>query len=525
MDVSIYWSDVVDDLNARDHSGTPILADQAGPTRTSRAGAIAMLAVHDAFFGIQGQPTYLSSVPPAVALASPQFAAGVACAQVLSVLYPKQRAFIEERLASAPRGTGNPNTAATYGEAIAEALIALRQGDAAFDERSPTRPSHVASPAYGHHRPDPMSPGQGFLNAFWGEMPFFATPAPVFLAPPPGLDAATGVLTPTDPVYAAHHQEIYLMGGSPTSSVTTRAPEESLIAVFWAYDGSQKLGTPPRIYNRIIKTISTQKGLTEAENVKLLALANVAMADAGIHAWFYKFHYDLWRPVLGVREHEPFFGPSADPGAARLPFSDVFWKPLGAPKTNELTTTGFTPNFPSYPSGHATFGAAVLHITRLYLASIGKATLYPDGSDDVGFDFISEELDGVTRDVDGSVRTRHVRRFASLLQAIVENSVSRVYLGVHWRFDGTTGGYDSDGPGGEGPSATFNPDPDSVVVPRDSIGGVPLGLDIAEAIFNNNNGLKPSTASLAKGVPPPPATPYKAEPLGCRRRDKKDKKK
>ncbi|HEX5745763.1 MAG TPA: phosphatase PAP2 family protein, partial [Archangium sp.] len=191
----------------------------------------------------------------------------------------------------------------------------------------------------------------------------------------------------------------------------------------------------------------------------------------------------------------------------------------GAPKTNELTTTGFTPNFPAYPSGHATFGAAVLHITRLYLASIGKATLNPDGSDDVGFDFISEEFDGVSRDVDGSVRTRHVRRYASLLQAIVENSVSRVYLGVHWRFDGTTGGYDSDG---KGPSATFNPDPDSVVVPRDSIGGVPLGLGIAEAIFNN--GLKPSTASLAQGVPPPPATPSKEEPLG-RRRDKKDKKK
>lgn len=45
-----------------------------------------MLAVHDAFFGIQGQPTYLSSVPPADSSASPQFAVAVACAKVLSWL-------------------------------------------------------------------------------------------------------------------------------------------------------------------------------------------------------------------------------------------------------------------------------------------------------------------------------------------------------------------------------------------------------------------------------------------------------
>ena len=520
-DAATYWNDVVDDLNARDHTGSPIPGDQAGPTRTSRAGALAMLAVHDAYFGIQGQPTYLSSVPLADALASPQFAAAIACAQVLSVLYPKQRAFIDERLASAPRGTGNTVTAATYGRAIAEALISLRQGDAVFDERHPSRPSHVPTPAYGHHRPDPMNPNQGFLGAFWGEMPFFATPAPVFLAPPPGLDAASGVLNPTNPVYAAHHEEIYHLGGSPTSSETTREPEETVIGVFWAYDGAQKLGTPPRLYNRLVKTISRQKALTEEQNVKLLTLVNVAMADAGIHAWFYKFHYDLWRPVLGVREHDPRFGPSADPGAARLPFSDPFWTPFGAPRTNERVSGGFTPNFPAYPSGHATFGAAVMHITRLYLASIGKAKVYADGTDDIAFDFLSEELDGVARDADGSVRTRHVRRFSSLLQALVENSVSRVYLGVHWRFDGMSGGYDSDGPGGEEPSAVFDPDEDSLVVPRDAIGGVPLGLDIAEAIFKN--GLKPSTASLANGVPPPP-TPDTAEPMGCRRRRKKNQK-
>jgi vanadium chloroperoxidase len=41
------------------------------------------------------------------------------------------------------------------------------------------------------------------------------------------------------------------------------------------------------------------------------------------------------------------------------------WLPLGAPLTN-ATGKNFTPHFPAYPSGHATFGAAAFHITRRF---------------------------------------------------------------------------------------------------------------------------------------------------------------
>jgi len=520
MDSALYWNDVIDDLNARDHTSVPVPgccepleqrapADQAGPTRTSRAGAIAMLAVHDAYFGIQGSVNpkpYLPALPAADPTASPQFAAAVACAQVLSWLYPKHRAFITEKLATAPRGTLDTIKAATYGRAVADALLQRRKDDALFDERHPTRPAHVPTPAYGHHRPDPTNPDQGFLSAYWGRMPFFATPSAVYLAPPPGMNA-DGVVDPVDPVYKVHHEEVFKRGCSPTSSVTTRTPEETVIGLFWAYDGAQKLGTPPRLYNRVVKAISKKYGLEEPQNVRLLTLVNVAMADAGIHAWFYKYHYDLWRPIVGIREYTRSYGPSAEPGAKRLPFTDPFWKPLGAPRTNEPDPRrgNFSPDFPAYPSGHATFGAAAMHITRCYLNSIGKAKLNTDGSDDVTFDFLSEELDGMARDLDGSIRTRHVRPFPSLLHAIVENSVSRVYLGVHWRFDGTTGGYEPDGSGSQPPSAVFDPNA-RLVVPRDHIGGVPLGLEIAEAIFTS--GLTPSSESLAGGPPSPPSGAY-----------------
>ncbi|WP_342153096.1 hypothetical protein [Methylorubrum sp. SB2] len=44
-------------------------------------------------------------------------------------------------------------------------------------------------------------------------------------------------------------------------------------------------------------------------------------------------------------------------------------------------------------------------------------------------------MNGRNVDPDGSVRTAH-RRTLNLTKAIAENIESRVWLGVHWRFDG-----------------------------------------------------------------------------------------
>ena len=83
------------------------------------------------------------------------------------------------------------------------------------------------------------------------------------------------------------------------------------------------------------------------------------------------------------------------------------WLPLGAPNTNRLAKN-FTPNFPAYPSGHATFGAAAFHITRLFYDDVKM-----ERSDDLfdGLDFVSDEFNGVNTDNKGTVRPRHRRKF------------------------------------------------------------------------------------------------------------------
>jgi PAP2 superfamily len=196
--------------------------------------------------------------------------------------------------------------------------------------------------------------------------------------------------------------------GSPTP--TERSDEQSQIGVYWGYDGTPGLGTPPRLYNQIAVHIADQMGANEVELARLLALLNTAMADAGIACWEAKYVFAFWRPITALRA-------TFDPD----------WTPFGAQASNS-GGPNFTPPFPAYTSGHATFGGSVFEVLRRFF-----------GTDYIAFSFVSDELNGVTRDNRGNVRPLVGRRFASLSQAEEENGQSRIYLGIHWAFDKTGG--------------------------------------------------------------------------------------
>jgi vanadium chloroperoxidase len=249
-----------------------------------------------------------------------------------------------------------------------------------------------------------------------------------------------------------------------TVTANRRTVDETLIGVFWGYDGSRELGTPPRLYNQIVREVATQRANTPAQNARLFALINVAMADAGILAWDQKYIHDFWRPVVGIREHDVSMGPTGQGNNDIDEECQPDWLPLGAPSTNS-TNKNVTPNFPAYPSGHATFGAAAFHITRLfYGVAVGNRN--PDNLLQ-GLEFVSDEHNGVNKDNKGTVRPRHIRNFPNgLWQMILENGRSRVFLGVHWVFDAFA------------VNQAGNPNL------AQNVGGVPLGITIAEDIFN-----------------------------------------
>ena len=481
-DAITYWNAVAQEANRVTHTtGDSREAGARGPAGSSRAFAIVHLAMHDAYFSINPSATfgtYLAGLPTPPPGASADAAVAAAAHATLSALYPAQKAYFDAQHAAA----GLSGTAPSLFDGHAQGLfVAGKILDARKNDPTTGDDGYAASVAPGSHRPDPDNPGQGYHAPNYGARArCFAVNAPrPTLDPPPKL----GSLEYNDALVEVRAKGIApeLMATLPAGT-TARTPAETLVGLFWAYDGAKGLGTPPRLYNQIVRQVAEAQGNTVDQNARLFALVNAALGDAGILAWDVKYVHDLWRPVVGIREHDPSMGPAGSPGNVLDADCDLGWLPLGAPKTNEPGQKNFTPPFPAYPSGHATFGAAALQATRRFynVTADGPDTLAKDPTTGNNLSFVSEELNGANTDNRGTVRPRHTREFPDGLWGMIEeNGLSRVLLGVHWVFDAfmrdpATGGMDL----------------------TQNIGGVPLGLAIAnDPGLDATNGLVQANAA------------------------------
>ncbi len=429
MDAILFWNGVCLDANKIDFTtDKPEInpaPEQGGPTRTSRAFAIVHLAMYDAYIAIAGGgKTYLmystAELPSVTGVPAAQAAVAAAACQTLIALFPRQRdRFVKQHLDFMTMlGSGDPGIEAglAWGRIVAAKMLAARANDGSNVPDDQYAPS--AEP--GKHRVDPLNPGQKFLGPLWGQVSPF------------GINNLTAVVPGTPPpamTDARYTSDFAAVASSGALNSTTRTQRQTAKGLFWAYDGARNIGLPPRLYNQVVRAITTKLGtVTEQQNARLFAMINVAMADAGIQCWHEKYIYNLWRPVLGVREADPGWGPTGKGDGNSATQGDPYWLPFGAPRTNQPGMTSFTPHFPAYPSGHASFGTAALHLAEKELA-------LPKG---FTFEFVSDELNGESIDRDGSVRTRFSASM-TIADAIEENVLSRVYLGVHWEFDGREG--------------------------------------------------------------------------------------
>jgi hypothetical protein len=182
--------------------------------------------------------------------------------------------------------------------------------------------------------------------------------------------------------YATDFNETKLWG---SFSSPVRSPDETLYSLFW------NASTAPYYWNQIALSLAAENDLTFSQRARLLALVNVAMADAGIGCWDAKLHYLFWRPITAIREPTATtINPATSP--------DPDWNALFA-----------TPPHPDYPSGHSCVSGAASKVLLNY---------FGEGN---SFSVTSDVMLGVTR------------YFSSIKAATDEIKNARVFAGIHFR--------------------------------------------------------------------------------------------
>jgi hypothetical protein len=425
----IRWNEIANSCSALDHAPVPpgdprIFGQQLGPGRQSRAMAIVHVAIFDAINAIEGRYRSFTGIPRVHDHTSVDAAIAQAAHDTLVFLYPSQAAACDQDLAEdlddIPDGNAKARGIA-LGRRAAAAIVALKRNDGSAHTELRLGIEWFTSDLPGRWRQDPISQVPIALGVRWGEVhPFVLRSASQFrIPPPPALNSQE---------YTRAFREVKRLGGDGIVTPTQRTDDQTIAGIYWGYDGTPNLGAPPRLYNQIAMQIADERNTNNVlEVARLMALVNVAMCDSGIAAWESKYFYDVWRPITGIREADRGTGPTGRGDGNPNTRGDITFTPLGAPASN-ATGPNFTPPFPAYPSGHATFGAALFQTLRNFY-----------GTDRIRFTFVSDEFNGVTKDNQGNVRPLIPRSFRNLSEAEEENGQSRIYLGIHWSFDKTEG--------------------------------------------------------------------------------------
>ncbi|MAI73400.1 MAG: chloroperoxidase [Rhodopirellula sp.] len=408
-DVVLQWNDRFTDV-------AKATTSNQNPGYASRAMAMLNIAIYDALsLASNGSSEtyfdYSAILNPSSSNLRPDVVASHAAQTVLQSLYPDGSDILNgsmDEMFEAHSRDPRFEASRSLGEMIGNEVLAARANDGSDAE---TVYNHESGA--GTFQTDPLNPDISVWGPAWGSVDPFAISAVEDFRP---------VTTPdlTSEQYAASYAEVKELGSVDS---VVRTADQTEAGIFWAYD-REGMGTPLTLYNQVLKNIAEQEGNTLHENAALFAQASIAMADAGIVAWNTKFEEEFWRPVTAIRAGDTDGNPDTVP--------DADWTALGAPDGGE-DLVGFTPQFPTYISGHATFGGALFGTLQNFY-----------GTDEIAFDLTSRELEMLMEDPEkqtayGLDLDDAQRSFSSLSEAMAENGRSRVYLGIHFDFDDLVG--------------------------------------------------------------------------------------
>ena len=370
---------------------TPPQAVQTKPPGIARNLAMIYTAMFDAVNSISGgYDSFLTSLPSNNA-ANAVAAATAAAHRVASSLYSDAESVLafdatfNESLKLLPDNEAR-RQGLELGRSVADAMLARRANDGS---------SVTLHPQFGSSPGEwkPLAPVFEAVLPQWPNVsPFVAAASGFPVEPPPAL---------TSSAYAQAVDEVMRLG---SINSTQRTSDQTEIAKFWA-DGSGT-ASPPGHWNQITSDVLATKQMSLIEELRTMALVNIAMADSGIASWKAKYDHNLWRPIDAIRGADVDSNPATN--------LDSNWTPL----IN-------TPPFPAYVSGHSTFSSAASAVlTSLFGPNVSFASQADTAA---GWLPVAAE------------RSPKVRTFNSFGQAAEEAGLSRIYGGIHFNFDNTEG--------------------------------------------------------------------------------------
>jgi hypothetical protein len=212
------------------------------------------------------------------------------------------------------------------------------------------------------------------------------------------MESITQFLVPRFPEltsarYATDFNEVKQIGAVNSQ---TRTATQTLTAKLFAGVPDVTSTNVFVIWNNVARDMTLARHLSLIESARLYAFLNASMMDSLLSTQMGKFTYGLWRPITGIR--------NADDDLNADTIEDGTWSPLLA-----------TPPYPTYPGNMAGIGSCA-----------AKALATGLGTDNVAFSATW---------VSPSPNPPVVRQYSSFSQLAQEEADSRIYGGIHYRFD------------------------------------------------------------------------------------------
>jgi len=369
-----------------------VLTAPITPPAQARYFAMIEIAVHDALNSIK--PKYERfALNERNQFASPDAAVASAAYWTIKKMDVQGSnpidAWYTESLSTIPDGESK-ELGKALGEAAADAIIAKRSTDnfAIANQQLPA-PDGVNPGEYRSTLPF-SNPGLPKIKALqkWGTLmtPFVVESSTQFRPEAPyAVNSAQ---------YEADYNEVKTKGARVGH---TRTADEDEIGRFWVERSS--IG-----WNRFARKMVAENKMDAWKTARLFALLHTAMVDGITGCFEAKYHYFFWRPETAIR--------LGDNDGNDNTTGDANWLPsyTETPNPDNPALNINTPPIPDYPSAHANFGGAASEILKLFFQT-----------DAISVDQTSNTTPGV------------IRHYSSFSQAARDNSLSRIYVGYHFR--------------------------------------------------------------------------------------------